>query len=57
MAPTVMRLLGALGPNTEAGTMVGTKKVVAAAADFFKNSRRLSLGRLFSMTGMGWVGE
>jgi hypothetical protein len=52
-----MRLLGALGPNTDAGTMVGTKSVEATAAVFFKNSRRLSLGRLFSMAGKGWVGE
>jgi hypothetical protein len=38
-----MRLLGALAPNTEDGTIVGPNRnvPVAATADFFKNCRRV----------------
>jgi hypothetical protein len=37
-----MRLLGALAPNTEDGTIVGANKtVLAAAAEFLRNCRRL----------------
>jgi hypothetical protein len=39
-----MRLLGALAPKTEDGTIVGANKtVVAAAAELFKNCRRVRL--------------
>jgi len=37
-----MRLLGALAPNTEDGTIVGANKtVLAAAAELLRNCRRL----------------
>jgi hypothetical protein len=38
-----MRLLGALAPKTEDGTIVGPNKIVlvAATAELFKNCRRL----------------
>jgi hypothetical protein len=41
MLPMVMRLLGALAPKTEEGTIIGAKATaVAATEDPFKNSRR-----------------
>jgi len=40
-----MRLLGALAPKTEDGTIVGPNKIVlvAVTAELFKNCRRVSV--------------
>jgi hypothetical protein len=38
-----MRLLGALAPKTEDGTIVGTVKAAAVAKELFKNWRRVTV--------------
>jgi hypothetical protein len=44
MLPMVIRLLGALAPKTDEGTIIGAKATaVAATEDPFKNSRRVML--------------
>ena len=41
MKPSVIRLLGALAPNTDDGTIIGTAKAAPATpADRFRNIRR-----------------
>jgi hypothetical protein len=51
MLPMVIRLLGALAPKTEEGTIIGAKATaVAATEEPFKNSRRLMLLALRGLT-------
>src|SRR5579863_181707 len=42
MAPTLMRLLGAYCPNTEAGTMAGKPRAAAAPRPVFRTERRVT---------------
>src|ERR1700723_280161 len=40
IAPTLIRLLGAICPNTEEGTIVGNPALAAAAIEVFRKLRR-----------------
>src|SRR4051794_35916872 len=47
MQPTVMRLLGAAAPKTEAGTKYGAASAPAAAADLTNSRREIADRSLF----------
>src|SRR4051812_6855228 len=50
MQPTLIRLLGALAPKTDAGTKYGAAKAEAVAADLTKSRRDISSDCVFFST-------